>query len=634
MVDIDNELFRNYSIEALSSFAQQSFLLSGQPIFNEDTWKGLDLGSPHVVKTIRMVTSDNTSGETKHLQLGLFEGANSADFSDAVPLYIIADSGKAITTSGVEIKCGKGFRYVRYHAPYNCPNAEFSNIGVEFYGYASDGIDNAYTTLTNLPVVVINTKNGEEPQGKEKADEKESVIKIISPEGDLLSAKGTIRLRGNASMNFEKKPYRIKFDKKQRPLDAKAKAKKWTLINNYGDKTLMRNLVAWEIARLFDMEYVPYGRAVDVVVNGDYKGCYQLCDQIEVKEGRVPVSEVEIDDFFVKAPAECDYLMEIDGYAGYSEPYAVPENFKSKAGIPVTLKSPDPDDIMEAGATTYYEYAKDLFQRMEDACYPSLRTGYGYRDFLDIDSFLKHFLIGEITCNPDVFWSTYLYKRGGDSHFYVGPEWDFDLAFDNDKRIHHKLYNRPFMYTAGTPAGCNDANGWGMKNLHTIVSNILYEDEGTLPYAKYLWEQAVERGLTSDYLHNYVDNLATELNASQQLNFTRWDILDKSVHQNVVENVRGSYNEYVELLKEHITKRLDYLYTSSLGNVLSDATPVIGEETDIEIGSCYIVAPDDATVKIVTFSGMEIYSGKGGRISLFSGLYIVTVNGRSYKVSI
>lgn len=616
------------------SFAQQSTQLSGLQISKDNVWIGLDLGSPHIITTLRLIEGRDAAGESVQMQLGLFEGANEADFSDAVPLYIVNDNGEALETAGIQIRCGKGFRYVRYHAPYNCRNAEFQNLNIEYYGYPGEGVDNVYSTLTNLPVVVINTKNGEEPEGKEKSDEKESVIKIISPDGDLLSAKGTIRLRGNASMSFEKKPYRIKFDKKQRPLDAKAKAKKWTLINNYGDKTLMRNLVAWEISRLFDMEYVPYGRAVDLVVNGDYKGCYQLCDQIEVKEGRVPVSEVEIEDFFVKTPAECDYLMEIDGYAGYSEPYAVPENFKSDAGIPVTLKSPDPDDILEAGATTYYEYAKNLFQRMEDACYPTLIAGGGYRDLLDIDSFLKHLLIGEITCNPDIFWSTYIYKRAGDSHFYVGPEWDFDLAFDNDKRIHHKLYNRPFMYTAGTPAGSNDANGWGMKNLHTIVSNMLFADEGTLPYAKYLWEQAVDKGLTSSHLCDYIDQLASELNASQKLNFTRWDILDKSVHQNVEENLRGSYEEYVELLKEHVSKRLDYLYNKSLDNVQSDAKPVLGVDADIEIGNGCIIAPQEASVKICNVSGVNIYSGHGGSLRLPAGIYIVNVNGRSYKVSL
>ena len=52
-------------------------------------------------------------------------------------------------------------------------------------------------------------------------------------------------------MSHPKKPYRIKFDASSRifkdsPLCSPAKAKKWTLINNYSDKTLMRNLVAFD----------------------------------------------------------------------------------------------------------------------------------------------------------------------------------------------------------------------------------------------------------------------------------------------------------------------------------------------------------------------------------------------------
>ena len=108
----------------------------------------------------------------------------------------------------------------------------------------------------------------------------------------LLSEPGTIRERGNYSRNFPKKPYRIKFDSKQHVLDAPAKAKKWTLINNYGDKTLMRNMLAFEISRQLGMPYTPYSKAVDVLLNGEYKGCYQLCDQVEVNKKRVAIDEL------------------------------------------------------------------------------------------------------------------------------------------------------------------------------------------------------------------------------------------------------------------------------------------------------------------------------------------------------
>lgn len=594
----------------------------------DHTWVGLDLGTPHVITSVGWSPRLDYNVGARRMVLGMFEGANKEDFSDAVPLYIISGEGVYGEISHADVRCGKGFRYVRYQGPSDvrCNVAE-----VEFYGYEGEGVEDAYATLTNLPVVVVNTENGDEPQGKEKSDEKTSVIKIISPEGDLLSAPGTLRLRGNASMSFEKKPYRIKFDKKQKPLDAKAKAKKWTLINNYGDKTLMRNLVAWEIARLFDMEYVPYGRAVDVVVNGEYKGCYQLCDQIEVKEGRVPIAEVEVEDLAGRDAADFDYLMEIDGYAGYTEPYKVPENFKSANEIPVTLKSPDPDDIREAKVIDAYSYARDTYQAMENVVFDKAFPDNGYRDLLDVDTFLKHFLIGEITCNPDTYWSTYIYKRSGDRHFYFGPEWDFDIAFDNDYRVHDNMYNKRFMYSFGTPAGSNDFNGWSVNTIHTFIGNVVNKDPANLPYAKHLMERAMERGLTSEHLGEYIDNLASELDASQRLNFKRWDILDKAVHQNIEANLRSTYGEYVDLLKEHLDRRLDFLYNNSFGNVQSGVENVEGHTAEIRTGAGLISVSGADRVTVCNLSGIAVYTGGSGEIRLVPGVYVVNADGRSYN---
>ena len=103
------------------------------------------------------------------------------------------------------------------------------------------GDDSRLYRITNLPTVCINTVNAKEPYDKEH-NIISQIIVLSEENGEqyVLDAPGESRLRGNASMQFPKKPYRIKFDKKQRILpDAPAKVKKWTLINNYGDKTLM-----------------------------------------------------------------------------------------------------------------------------------------------------------------------------------------------------------------------------------------------------------------------------------------------------------------------------------------------------------------------------------------------------------
>ena len=86
-----------------------------------------------------------------------------------------------------------------------------------------------------------------------------SYVAVISDGGRtlLVDANAQMKGRGNGSWTFPKKPFQIKFEKKKQPLDAPAKAKKWTLINNYGDKTLMRNKVAYEMSREAGMPFTP-----------------------------------------------------------------------------------------------------------------------------------------------------------------------------------------------------------------------------------------------------------------------------------------------------------------------------------------------------------------------------------------
>ena len=101
----------------------------------------------------------------------------------------------------------------------------------------------------------------------------------------------------------------------------------------------MRNLLAFELSRRLGMPYTPYGTAVDVLLNGEYKGCYQLCDQIQVHKNRVNITEMTIHDNEGSALTG-GYFIEIDAYADQEKSW-----FKSVKGNPVTIKSPDEDSI-------------------------------------------------------------------------------------------------------------------------------------------------------------------------------------------------------------------------------------------------------------------------------------------------
>ena len=171
------------------------------------TWVGLDLGTPHVITRIGWSPRNDGLGPRRML-LALFEGANSPDFMDAIPLYIIDREGTIGEMSHADVNVSRGFRYVRYVGP---ADARCNVAELEFYGHEGQGDDSHFYQLTNLPTVSFRTADGVEPY--DKVNDIVSSFTLIYAEGTMIQEEtGTSRLRGNASMAHPKKPYRIKFD--------------------------------------------------------------------------------------------------------------------------------------------------------------------------------------------------------------------------------------------------------------------------------------------------------------------------------------------------------------------------------------------------------------------------------------
>ena len=536
-VDYDNNNAKSERVNTKGNVFDGDFNTYFASYDRSGTWVGLDLGEKYVINKIGY--SPRLSHQNR-VRLAVIEGANNADFSDAIPIHVIKEAGVEKEMNYAEINCSRGFRYVRYVTPNDvrCNLAELA-----FYGEKGEGDDSQFYQITNLPTVVINTKGAQEVTSKE--EELSSVVYIVSEEGKKLLAteKTGVRGRGNASWNFPKKPYRLKFDEKQQLLDAPAKAKKWTLINNYGDKTLMRNILAFELSRRFGLAYTPYCHPVDVVLNGEYRGCYQLCDQIEVNKNRVNITEMEPEDVTLPELSG-GYLIEVDAYASTEA-----SHFYSTLGTPVTIKSPDDEDIVNAQT----RYITDYFNRMENAVFASnfADPETGYRRYLDLDSFLKHFMVGEMSGNTDTYWSVYMTKDRESDKFFTGPVWDFDIAFDNDQRTYPIEAHTDYIFASKNSSVASEA-------MRQMVNRIVKEDDGARQRLLELWSEARNtKGIDETSLLEYVDKTVELLNESQKLNFLRWNILSERVHEN--PQASGSYEGEVAIVKNFIRKRLPQL---------------------------------------------------------------------------
>ena len=392
-----------------------------------------------------------------------------------------------------------------------------------------------------------------------------------------------------------------------------AKEKSWTLINNYGDKTLMRNLLANDLSKRLEIPYTPAGQPVDVYLNGEYKGCYQLCDQIEVAAERVGVEKMAITTTALP-DLSGGYLLEMDAYASGEVSWFTSANNQ----VPVTIKYPKDDEIIPAQRS----YIKSHFEKMETAVASSNYTDptTGYRQYIDVPTFIRHFLVGEFTGNTDTYWSTYIYKKKNNDKFYFGPVWDFDIAYENDYRTYPINDNPEWIY-ASTGSAAN-----GVRNIvNKIFTDPSFNLELKDTYAHYRSTGVI----TSNALTQVVTDYATELNQSQKLNFLRWNILNTTVHLN--PRTYGSYGGEVNNVKNYIQQRIIWM-DQKLGYVPSG----INNNSHPEIycwstdNTLYIKGLLElSTIEIIDLSGRTIVLAEAENeysTILNNGVYIIKVS--------
>lgn len=129
-----------------------------------------------------------------------------------------------------------------------------------------------------------------------------------------------IKGRGNSSWKKDKKPYQIKLAKKAdllKPGNGEQKAKKWILLANGFDSTMMRNHISFSLAQKMGFESTPEGRFVDLYYDGDYRGLYYLCEKVEIGNGRVEITDLDAKGN--ESILSGGYLLEIDNLYYSSE---------------------------------------------------------------------------------------------------------------------------------------------------------------------------------------------------------------------------------------------------------------------------------------------------------------------------
>lgn len=352
---------------------------------------------------------------------------------------------------------------------------------------------------TGLPVIVIDTPNGQAITSKEEWIEGAS-IKIYTDRNTIVydNSALSIRGRGNSSWVYsDKKPYALKLESKAEILGM-AKSKRWALLANYGDRILMRNRIANEIAQCTNlssgMRWSPMGEFVELVLNGEHRGNYYLSEQIRVESNRLDIDEYS------------DCLYEIDRN-DMDEDYTFRSVIKD---YPYHIKSPDVPDV-------------SLFKGKIDNVETLLNAGSGYASYLDYNSFADYWIVEELCqnfeCRGHSPGSVYCYyvADSGVGKIKMGPPWDFDYS----------TFNLYWPLKAGDElcSGTTVPSNGYMPEVLAISCHIYYDwlfnDSSFKAVVKQRWN-AIKSSL--DAILNRFDYWYNTLYASEQLNWALWPI--------------------------------------------------------------------------------------------------------------
>ena len=582
------------------------------------SWVGLDLGEPYIITRIDYTPAPGSQGADRAL-LSLFEGANSPDFMDAVPLYLISSKPDKGSENTVRIDVSRGFRYVRYVGGAG----SYGNIAeLKFYGHAGEGDDSHLYQITGLPTLSVHVKDNILPTTRGEDFESRSLL--IYEGGTMIQDYPILfRVRGNYSSTHENKAFRIKYnDGKSHHMmkgsrnEAPAKCKKWVLINSYRDKTLMRNPVAWAMSRRAQMKWTPWSQVVDLIVNGCYWGTYTLADAVSVDSKRIDITEMTETDTegeFLTG----GYFVEVDNNAG-REPY----HFNSSHGNPVSVHDPDEDIIQPV----QFQYIQRTWNSMEGIVYGAdyADPENGMRSVLDMETFLRHFLTSEFNGNTDMLCQVFYYKERGDDHFYTGPVWDADLALENDQTTYPANERMDWTYKV------RDTGNWT-----DFVRRVL-TDQTAFAQLQEMWARLRKAGrFEPDDVAADVDSLRNEIRSSATLNFIRWPYLNQWLSLNPA--VPGSWEAEVDRVRDYVYGRVDWMDTMlSYGKVRQeDGVYQIASGLDLCTFSRIVNESGETKARAVLVSdiNMQYYNDDFQPIGTASAPFSGSIDGKGHTIS-
>ena len=417
---------------------------------------------------------------------------------------------------------------------------------------------------SDIPIIIIET-NGQEILDEPRIvvnmgiiDNEERMRNYLTDSINGYYGKISIEIRGSTSQSFPKKQYGFETQNDDGSnnnvsLLGLPSENDWILSAPYSDKTLIRNILAYKLSESLG-HYAPRTKLCELVLNGEYAGIYVLTEKIKRDKNRVDISklkpnEISGDDL------TGGYIIKIDRSHGSCYGWIT-----EIANIYIQNEYPDCDDIVPEQKL----YIQNYIYSFEEALFSDhfADTVNGYRQFIDLNSFLDYFIVNEISKNIDAYrLSTFMYKDkdSKDGKLTFGPVWDYNIAFGNTDYMDGYKTN-------------------GLIATSHVWWNRLLQDTTFNNALKTRWSKIRKEQFSNTQILNIIDSLAYILEESQQRNFQRWNILGTQVWPNYY--IGHSYENEISFLKFWITNRLNWLDINLLGHY-DDYLPFIDYETTV-----------------------------------------------------
>ena len=366
-----------------------------------------------------------------------------------------------------------------------------------------------------------------------------------------------IEIRGSSSQMFDKKSYGFEtWDEMGEDLNASLggfpEEEDWILYGPYSDKSLVRNVLIYELSNNMG-QYASKTKFYELEINGVFQGIYVLMEKIKRDRNRVDISKNKVEDitggYIIKIDKPTGDGDWYDGNISFNSQYDTTGVLIGNSNINFLYEYPKADDVSEEQKKYIQDYIHLFETALVSEDFESIENGY--RQFIDLDSFIDFFILNEFSKNPDGFrLSTYLHKEKG-GKLKMGPIWDFNLAFGN---VNYCDGDSPYGWAHRFNDICSGDN-WQVP----FWWNRFLDDPEYVSLLKERWAILRSEILSSDTVSGRLRGLQENLKGSSAIdkNFGKWLILGKYIWPN--KFIGDSYDSEINYLEEWINERFDWL---------------------------------------------------------------------------